>query len=50
VGFKNFLEGNGGDCTKLAFARPETFLDCIAGFTKLAFIGCDNRDDGSGIA
>jgi hypothetical protein len=52
VGFENFLEGNGGDCTKLAFTVPENFLEGIGGggFTKAAFIACDSRGDGSGIA
>ena len=49
VGFENFLEGNDDE---LAFTVLETFLEGRGegGFTQLAFIGCDSRGDGSGIA
>jgi hypothetical protein len=49
LGFENVREGNGD---ALAFTVLETFLEGRGegGFTQLAFIECDSRGDGSGIA
>ena len=49
LGFENVREGNGD---AMAFTVLETFLEGRGegGFTQLAFIECDSRGDGSGIA
>jgi hypothetical protein len=48
VAFENFLERDGADFTKLAFAG--LLEGSGGGFAKPALIGCGSCSDGDGIA